>query len=90
MLGVLPHSEYESDVIALHHRDVLVLYTDGVVEAESPTGEQYSATRLATIVRSHLHEGADDLIENIFASVTQFRGTTPQLDDMTLVTLKVL
>ena len=90
VLGVLPNSKYESDVIALRHGDVLVLYTDGVVETESPTGEQYSATRLAAIVRSRMQQSANELIESVYASVTQFRGTTPQADDMTLVMLKAL
>ena len=35
MLGVLPDSNYESDKIDLRHGDVLVLYTDGAVEAEN-------------------------------------------------------
>jgi phosphoserine phosphatase RsbU/P len=87
---VLPNSEYESDMVALRRGDVLALYTDGIVEAESPTGEQYSATRLAKIVSSHLQESASELIESIYASVTQFQGTTAQTDDMTLVVLKAL
>lgn len=90
VLGVLPNAEYKNDRISLCHGDVLVLYTDGVVEAESPTGEEYSAARLATIVSSHLQESADQLIESIYASVIQFRGAAPQADDMTLVTLKAL
>jgi sigma-B regulation protein RsbU (phosphoserine phosphatase) len=90
VLAVLPNSKYESDKIALRPGDVLVLYTDGVVEAESPTGEQYSATRLAKLVSSYLHESAAALIESIYASVTQFREETPQADDMTLVVLKAL
>ena len=45
VLGVLPNTEYKNDVVALCHRDVLVLYTDGVVEAESPAGEEYSPGR---------------------------------------------
>jgi serine phosphatase RsbU (regulator of sigma subunit) len=90
VLGVLPNSEYESDMVALRRGDVLALYTDGIVEAESPTGEQYSATRLAKIVSSHLQESAGELIESIYASVTQFQGTTAQADDMTLVVLKAL
>jgi sigma-B regulation protein RsbU (phosphoserine phosphatase) len=90
VLGVLPNAEYKNDVVALCHGDVLVLYTDGVVEAESPAGEEYSAARLAAIVSSHLQESADELIESIYASVTQFRGGAPQADDMTLVTMKAL
>jgi serine phosphatase RsbU (regulator of sigma subunit) len=90
VLGVLPNSQYKSDMIALHQGDVLLLYTDGVVEAESPTRELYSATRLAKIVSLHLQQSANELIESIHASVTQFRETTPQADDMTLVVLKTL
>jgi serine phosphatase RsbU (regulator of sigma subunit) len=60
------------------------------VEAESRAGEEYSAARLATLVRSHLQESADQLIESIYASVAEFRGATPQADDMTLVVLKAL
>jgi len=77
VLGILPNSEYSRDVVTLCQGDVLVLYTDGVVEAESPTGEQYSEKRLATIVSSHPQESAEELVEGIYSSVTQFRGTTP-------------
>lgn len=90
VLGVLPNTEYKNDVVALSRRDVLVLYTDGVVEAESPAGEEYSVARLAALVSLHLQESADKLIESIHASVTQFRGAAPQADDMTLVVLKAL
>jgi len=90
VLGILPDSEYRRDVVTLCQGDILVLYTDGVVEAESSTGEEYSEKRLATIVSSHPHESAEELVESIYSSVTQFRGTTPQADDMTLLVLKVL
>jgi sigma-B regulation protein RsbU (phosphoserine phosphatase) len=90
VLGVLPNSKYESDRIALNRGDVLALYTDGIVEAESPAGEQYSTTRLARIVGSHLQDSASELIESIYSSVIQFQGTTAQADDMTLVVLKAL
>jgi sigma-B regulation protein RsbU (phosphoserine phosphatase) len=77
-------------MIALRRGDVLALYTDGIVEAESPAGEQYSTTRLARIVGSHLQDSASELIESIYSSVIQFQGTTAQADDMTLVVLKAL
>jgi hypothetical protein len=48
------------------------------VEAESPTGEEYAAARLATVVSSQLQESADQIIESIHASVTQFRGAAPE------------
>jgi len=90
VLGVLPNSDYESDRIDLRHGDVLVLYTDGAVEAENQAGEQYSAERLSETVRLHLQQNASELIETIYGSVTQFRETKVFADDLTLVVVKML
>ena len=88
VLGVLPNSDYESDKIDLRHGDVLVLYTDGAVEAENSAGEQYSATRLAKIVSAYPEQSANELVETIYRSITKFRGTRLLADDLTLVVLK--
>ena len=90
MLGLLPDSEYESARIDLRQGDVLILYTDGAVEAENPAGEQYSAERLSKTVSLHLHQSASQLVETIYTSVIQFRETTSLADDLTLVLLKKL
>jgi len=90
VLGVLPDSHYESAKISLRQGDVLVLYTDGAVEAENPAGEQYSAERLSRTVSLHLQQNASELIETIYTSVIEFRQTTSLADDLTLVLLKKL
>jgi PAS domain S-box-containing protein len=68
VLGVLPNSDYESDKIDLRHGDVLVLYTDGAVEAENQAGEQYSATRLAKIASMYSQQSADELLDRALLS----------------------
>ncbi len=88
VLGVLPNSHYESEKITLRQGDVLVLYTDGAVEAENSAGEQYSATRLAKIVSAYPEQSANELVETIYRSITKFRGTRLLADDLTLVVLK--
>lgn len=90
VLGVLPDSKYESEKITLRQGDILVLYTDGAVEAENPAGEQYSAERLSRTVGLNLQQNASELIETIYTSVIQFRKTTSLADDLTLVLLKKL
>lgn len=72
VLGLLPDSEYESARIDLRQGDVLILYTDGAVEAENPAGEQYSAERLSKTVSLHLHQSASQLVETIYTSVSNF------------------
>jgi phosphoserine phosphatase RsbU/P len=90
VLGMLPGSGYESEQINLQTGDVLVLFTDGVVEAQNPAGEEYSVKRLASVVSSHLQQSPGQLIEAIHASVIEFRGTSVLSDDLTLVVLKTL
>ncbi len=90
VLGVLPNAHYENEKITLHQGDVLVLYTDGAVEAENPAGEQYSTERLSKIVSLHLQQNASELIETIYTSVIDFRKTPSLADDLTLVLLKKL
>lgn len=83
-------SKYESEKISLRQGDVLVLYTDGAVDAENPAEEQYAAGRLSETVRLHLQQNASELIETIYGSVTQFRETKVLADDLTLVVVKML
>jgi serine phosphatase RsbU (regulator of sigma subunit) len=67
VLGVLPGSACESARIDLQTGDVLVLFTDEVVEAENIKGEEYSVQRLASIVSSHQQQTPSELIETIHA-----------------------
>ena len=90
VLGLLPGADYESDKVVLRPGDVLVLYTDGTVEAENPAGEQYSTQRLATVVSSHLQQSPRDLIDTIYDSVVEFSGTPQLADDVTLLVVKTL
>ena len=90
VLGLLPRVDYESDKVELRPGDVLVLYTDGTVEAENPAGEQYSTQRLATVVSSHLQQSPRGLIDTIYTSVVEFSGTPHLADDVTLLVVKTL
>jgi hypothetical protein len=60
----------------------------GSVEAENQAGEQYSATRLAKIASMYSQQSADELVETIYRSITEFRGTKLLADDLSLVVLK--
>lgn len=89
VLGLIPDAEYETAAVALQKGDILLLYTDGVVEAENEAGQQYSVERLAALVSSHSQLNANDLIARIHDSVESFRGSRAQQDDITLVVLRV-
>lgn len=89
VLGLIPDADYETATVTLQKSDILILYTDGVVEAENEAGQQFSVERLAELVSSHSQLNANDLIALIHDSLQSFRGTRAQQDDITLVVLKV-
>jgi sigma-B regulation protein RsbU (phosphoserine phosphatase) len=87
VLGAMPGVKFPTHTVQLLRGDRLVLYTDGVTEAFSPTEELYGAKRLVDEV--HVHGGGTPgaLVEHICQSVTHFAGTAPQSDDITLTVL---
>lgn len=74
--------------ISLNSGDVVVLYTDGITEAENPDRQLYGLERLCEQVKTHRHESAEMIKQLIIADVQQFMGTQRMFDDITLVVLK--
>jgi serine phosphatase RsbU (regulator of sigma subunit) len=88
-VGVLPNSRYRSERILLHDGDVLVAYTDGVVEAQNLLHQEFGESRLCEVVRSSLSLSAADICKNLAEALEEFLGEAPQSDDVTLVVMKV-
>ncbi|MBN1680049.1 MAG: SpoIIE family protein phosphatase [Anaerolineae bacterium] len=68
--------------------DVVVIYTDGLTEAENIRAEPYGEDRLVDVVRKTASQPAVVIKERIIASVDEFRGAAPPFDDMTLVVIR--
>lgn len=90
VVGMMPDAMFLTDTRQILPGSLLVLYTDGITEAENGAGEQFSKARLAAVVRSHSKQTAQGIIEAVRTAVVQFAGTERQQDDMTLMVLKVL
>jgi serine phosphatase RsbU (regulator of sigma subunit) len=68
--------------------DTLVLYTDGVTEAENSQGEEFGIERLSTLIRRGHTLSADGLMNHILESVTDFSRDVGFDDDVTLLVVK--
>jgi sigma-B regulation protein RsbU (phosphoserine phosphatase) len=77
-----------STTVTLAPGDGVVLYTDGITEAENLAGEQYGLERLCAVVHAHWAEPAEAIKEAVVADVRGFIGTQKVYDDITLVVLK--
>jgi serine phosphatase RsbU (regulator of sigma subunit) len=84
-LGVLDDSNYVPRSIALAPGDVLVLYTDGVTEAENTQRALFGNQRLEEAVLEKRGAPARDVVEHVIARVTAFAKGAVQSDDITCV-----
>jgi serine phosphatase RsbU (regulator of sigma subunit) len=88
-LGILPDHDYAAGpATRLEPGEVLVLLTDGVVEAESPGGERFGDHRVLDVVRANRERSAREVVEALHRAVRDFSCEARQLDDITLVVLK--
>jgi len=88
-LGVLPDARYEERPVALQPGDLLLLYTDGVSEAESSTGEQFGTERLERCLKRIAEGTAHEILKGVVDEVTAYAGEHGLNDDLTLVVVKV-
>jgi len=86
VLGLLPHARFEQGVERLEAGDVLVLYSDGVVEAANARGEEFGEHRLIATVESCAHPA--EIRDGILRAVRDFTGSDVLADDQTLLAIR--
>jgi sigma-B regulation protein RsbU (phosphoserine phosphatase) len=84
-LGVFDHQSWGQGSIHIAPGDVLVLYTDGIIEAQNHLGAFYGETRLLDSVSSHLGHSAEQVQAAILSDLNDFTGNITQQDDIGLV-----
>ncbi len=87
-MGIFGDLEWEENKAQINPGDVLLLYTDGVNEAQNLAEEFYEYERLLEVTKSNRSQSADRQHNAIINSVQSFVGTAPQFDDITLMVVK--
>jgi serine phosphatase RsbU (regulator of sigma subunit) len=87
-LGLMPAAEYGSGVREMRPGDLLVLYTDGIVEAANPEGEEYDLARLEALCRRHAAEPLPAIADVLERDLDAFARGVPFADDRTMVLLR--
>lgn len=87
-LGIKANAEYREGRTTLQRGDVLVIYSDGVTEASSPSGEEFGPTRLYETVSRNVDSSAAGIRDRIESALTKFSQGTQAADDITLVIVK--
>jgi sigma-B regulation protein RsbU (phosphoserine phosphatase) len=91
LLGVDVESAYPTREIALAPGDRLLLYTDGLTEAENAAGEPFGDSRLEQVLRDLRSRPAEELTRDLLRAVRSWQpASMPQQDDITLLVIDVL
>ncbi|MBD2867597.1 PP2C family protein-serine/threonine phosphatase [Paenibacillus arenilitoris] len=86
-LGSFPEFRYKDQTIVLAKGDRIVLYTDGITEAENAVQEQYSANRLQSFLSQTSGYSSAEIIDALLMDVFMFADGAPQSDDIAVLCL---
>ena len=89
VLGVDPRAGYEEGVVQLAPGDALLMFTDGVSEAENDAGEHFGEERICELTCSHRDATLSDCLNRIEAAATEFQGRDSFDDDFTMLAMRV-
>jgi len=90
VIGLMPDPAYECATVELGPGDFLVIFSDGVSEAESASGEMFGDERVGTLCAANPRLSAQAFHDLLLDEVARFSAGMPQGDDTTLIVAKGL
>jgi serine phosphatase RsbU (regulator of sigma subunit) len=89
-LGMMPDSHFRAVTRTLEKGHSLFAFTDGLVEAHSPTGEVYGGKRLREVVQAQRGKSASELVHAVLNAVQTFNGHSDAHDDLTMLAARLI
>ena len=88
ILGMFDFATYKSSELHLCKGDILVVYSDGLTDAENPQEEMFGEKRLLDIIRREAPSGSRALEPGLLKAIEEFTQGMPQTDDITFVVVE--
>jgi serine phosphatase RsbU (regulator of sigma subunit) len=88
MVGAFPGLAYEQDELTLAPGEMVLLYSDGVTEAEDEEGGQFEQERLDACLKDAGRLSPHELVHHVLETVRTFAGERPQADDITILVVR--
>jgi len=93
ILGPFPELVYENATLDLEEDDRIILYTDGIIETRSRTGEFFGDDRLEAFIKGHSSDSADCIADKFIEHLSRWSGRSQERaldDDLTLIVVDVV
>lgn len=88
-IGMLGEADYGQDDIAMVSGDKFMVYTDGIIEALSPSGELFGNKSLMEILSQNRHESPEQILDEVLGRLSKFTGGDLTHDDVTVIVAEV-
>jgi len=88
-LGMFEHAQYKVESINFQPGDLFMFYSDGILEAEQESGEQFGTTRLKKLIEDNSRLSPKMLIEKVQEEVLLFTGEDQFDDDFTCIAVRI-
>src|SRR6267378_3017885 len=88
IVGAFSFASYQPDRLQLEKGDVLVVYSDGLTEAENPQGDMLGEERVKDVIRREAPSGSKHLEQKLLETIQRFTGGRSQTDDITLMIIE--
>ena len=89
VIGLFDFSEYETGETKVSPGDLLVVFSDGLTEAVNTAGDEFGDDRLAAVLETVRGRSAAEALAAVLKAVTEFAGTEPARDDLTVMVLRL-
>jgi len=89
VMGLDQTKEYRDSYMKVESGDILILYSDGVVETFNPEEEFYGEKRLVQTVQENFQLSSIEIIQQVCKSIREFTGEKPLTDELTLVIARI-
>lgn len=90
VIGLFEGPQYEEELVQMRAGDLIVLYTDGVIEATSLAGEEFGEARLVQLVSDNCFLTTEDIRKTVIEEVQRHCSREEPEDDITLVCMRIL
>ncbi len=87
-LGMFCSEEFKIDEVRLGRGDLLVLFTDGISEAQDSSGSEFGVHRLIDLAKTQPSAPAREMMRSMVAAASEFRGNAPVKDDLTVMVIE--
>jgi sigma-B regulation protein RsbU (phosphoserine phosphatase) len=88
VLGLIPGTFYLQGEVTVDPGDLLVMFSDGITEAENADGEDFGETHLLAAICNNWHADTRDLCDAVFCDLRSFLGDLDPQDDQTLMIIR--